>query len=383
MLDKIKLMGGMLAAASVAFAQPVTVEIVTDEDRWNYPFNQTPGIRVNASTFAALFEPGFDDYDAQFVVGFNTAGAATPGLAPACYRVTGARVLAVIETSQGVVFDPTFDSFAQFLPPGDPRRVEPDPGTPLELYGLGYRGVFPPGSDGVPVSVTAQTWTETSIFGLAPLIPPAFEQRFVFATGFDERGMPVNISNRFRDEFDALPLAIGTIGGLSQGDTIPSDSLVAFDIDLTSGPALRMIQDGLASGRLRFTIASAYPATGSDAGGGGGSGQFPIWYTRENPVAQILGFEPRLELTVEIRNPADLNSASASSPASPLWGIPDGILTPTDFSAFVSFFSSGDLRADLNSASASSPASPDFGVPDGILTPTDFAAFVFFFQIGC
>jgi len=379
----INAIGGLLAASSIAIAQPVTVEIVTDEDRWNYPFNQTPGTRVNASTFAALFEPGFDDYDAQFVVGFNTMGVVTPGLAPICYRVTGARVLAVIETSQGVVFDPTFDSFAQFLPVGDPRRVEPDPGTPLELYGLGYRGTFSPGSDGVPIPVTAQTWTETSIFGLAPLIPPAFEQRFVFATGFDGNGMPVNISNRFREEFDASPLAIGTIDGLSQGDTIPSDSIVAFDIDLASGPALRMIQDGLASGRLRFTIASAHPATGSDAGGGGGSGQFPIWYTRENPVAQILGFEPRLELTVEIRNPADINTSTAFNPSAPGFGIPDGQISPSDFTAFVTFFSAGDLRADLNSATAFSPIAPDFGVPDGLLTPADFAAFVFFYQNGC
>jgi len=82
-------------------------------------------------------------------------------------------------------------------------------------------------------------------------------------------------------------------------------------------------------------------------------------------------------------NPADLNSAAASSPASPVWGVPDGILTPTDFSAFVTFFSSGDLRADINSATASSPASPNFGVPDGILTPTDFSAFIAYFSAGC
>ena len=82
-------------------------------------------------------------------------------------------------------------------------------------------------------------------------------------------------------------------------------------------------------------------------------------------------------------NPADLNTATASNPASPDWGVPDGILTPTDFTAFVTFFSSGDLRADLNTASATSPASPGFGVPDGILSPTDFSAFVSYFNAGC
>ena len=82
-------------------------------------------------------------------------------------------------------------------------------------------------------------------------------------------------------------------------------------------------------------------------------------------------------------NPADLNSATASNPAAPAWGVPDGILTPTDFSAFVTFFGMGDLRADINSATANSPASPGFGVPDGVLTPTDFSAFVAYFNAGC
>jgi hypothetical protein len=82
-------------------------------------------------------------------------------------------------------------------------------------------------------------------------------------------------------------------------------------------------------------------------------------------------------------NPADLNTASASSPVAMDWGVPDGILTPTDFSAFVNFFSTGDLRADINNASASSTASPLFGIPDGILSATDFTAFVAYFNAGC
>ena len=82
-------------------------------------------------------------------------------------------------------------------------------------------------------------------------------------------------------------------------------------------------------------------------------------------------------------NPADLNTSTASNPAAMNWGVPDGILTPTDFSAFVAFFSAGDLRADLNTASATSPASPSFGIPDGVLSPTDFSAFVAYFNAGC
>jgi len=81
--------------------------------------------------------------------------------------------------------------------------------------------------------------------------------------------------------------------------------------------------------------------------------------------------------------PADLNSATATSPASPNWGVPDGAVTPTDYAAFVSFFAAGDLRADINSASALSPADPGWGIPDCLVTPADFTAFVFFYQQGC
>ena len=82
-------------------------------------------------------------------------------------------------------------------------------------------------------------------------------------------------------------------------------------------------------------------------------------------------------------NPADLNTSSASNSSAPGWGVPDGILTPTDFSAFVTFFSAADLRADLSAASATNTASPGFGVPDGILSATDFTAFIAYFNAGC
>lgn len=82
-------------------------------------------------------------------------------------------------------------------------------------------------------------------------------------------------------------------------------------------------------------------------------------------------------------NPADLNTASASSPSAPGFGEPDGILTPSDFFAFVYFFQTGDLRADLNNASATNPSASGFGQPDGLISPADFIAFAFYFQEAC
>lgn len=81
--------------------------------------------------------------------------------------------------------------------------------------------------------------------------------------------------------------------------------------------------------------------------------------------------------------PADISSASAFSPGMPGFGQPDGVVSPTDFTAFAQFFAAGDLRADISSASASNPSVPGFGVPDGIVSSADYAAFVLYYTAGC
>jgi len=97
----------------------------------------------------------------------------------------------------------------------------------------------------------------------------------------------------------------------------------------------------------------------------------------------IINGTPIVPDPVEPCNPADINSAQAGNPSDPAWGIPDGLLTATDFSAFVTFFTAGDLRADLTDASAPLPSMKGFGEPDGEVTPADFSAFISFFNAGC
>lgn len=63
-----------------------------------------------------------------------------------------------------------------------------------------------------------------------------------------------------------------------------------------------------------------------------------------------------------------------ASPTDP--GSPDGELTGSDFFAFLTRFSAGDLSVDL-----ASPADP--AVPDGTLTGSDFFRFLDLFQRGC
>ena len=68
-----QLLLAVLAGQCAAQSQTITVQYDAPSlDRWNYPFNGSPGTRLSASTFGAVDLEGFDDHDAQFIVGFDT-----------------------------------------------------------------------------------------------------------------------------------------------------------------------------------------------------------------------------------------------------------------------------------------------------------------------
>ena len=56
-------------------------------DRWMYPFNFSAGAESSAPTFGAISQPGFDDRDAQFIIGFSTASQVVPGQPLDHYRL--------------------------------------------------------------------------------------------------------------------------------------------------------------------------------------------------------------------------------------------------------------------------------------------------------
>ncbi|MFZ9881515.1 MAG: hypothetical protein ACO3QC_08955, partial [Phycisphaerales bacterium] len=76
--------------AAMAAAQTYTYTAETPAlDRWNYPFNPTPGTRITASTFGnAPGAPEFDNRDGQYIVGFNTSPSIPTGLGASSYLVT-------------------------------------------------------------------------------------------------------------------------------------------------------------------------------------------------------------------------------------------------------------------------------------------------------
>lgn len=309
---------------SVAQAQTIDFQSASTLDRWMYPFNGTPGSRFNASTFGIPRLDGFDDHESQFIVGFRTDSAIPTGLAPDQYRVISARVTATVSNDQQFEYDPTSDDrhTVDSQEGGYPDLIpDSDPGRPVELFALGYRDGYTP-----------QTWTETTTFGLHPTVPPAQEARTAFMAVLDSAGNATDGSNNLRQEFDLSPLAVGQTDAVAPGDLVPADTTFTFDINLCDPGTRAYLAQGLAAGEVRFSIASLHYAEGGPAGGSGPA-LYPEWYTRENPVAQILGYAPTVELTVRVGPIGDYTG--------------DGVRNFFDIQAFVNDYNAHVPLADL------------------------------------
>lgn len=306
----------MADVTSADFPQPTL-------DRWMYPFASNPGREVVAPTFGAILQPGFDDRDGQFLIGFDTADQVTPGLDPAEYRVVSARVRVWVSADQQFRYDPTFDSVSTLYADDDPTRTaDLDTGKPVELFGVGYRNGW-----------TVDTFMETSTFGGAPIIPPAEGARNVFAANFDGAGVATDISRQVRQRFEAQPMAIGLNPGLTPGDLVPAGTELEFVVDLCQPTVREYFQRALQAGKVRLVISSLSPAQGGPSGGTGDP-TYPAFFTKENPTALVNGWEAKLELVVLTGQLADRTG--------------DGIVDFSDYLDFLNAYDAGDLSADYN-----------------------------------
>lgn len=272
-----------------------TIQVLYDEptlDRWNYPFNATPGERGSASVFAAFFED-FDDRDAQFLVGFETSSDVPPGLPVCAYEIVSATL--VVENLNGGIFayDPTYDPYPTYLPDGDPdAQSDSDAGRPLEVYGTAYRNGF-----------TAETYVEDSPFGSSE---STFKgTRNAFATD-NFGGLLEDVSNNVDGRFDPVPFAIGQNDSLSPGQIVPSDVKFTFDLDVSNPDVQSYLAGELQRGEIRLTVSSLQPAEFDGEGGGGGA--FASFYTRENLIHELFGDRAAtLDIEVNIRLLGDAN----------------------------------------------------------------------------
>ena len=306
------------AAAATAQSGPITVSRDTpDRDRWNYPFNPIPGVRPVASVFGATGIEGFDDRDGQVIVGFDTGEDIPTGMGPGAYRLVSARLTLVIQNDQAFRYDPTPDPLQSFLPPEDPDFI-PDttPGRPIEVYATAYRNGF-----------SIESWEETSAFGGMPIIPPTEGARNAFAAFYPTTGEPIDLSRQVRLGIESTPFAIGQTADVPVGALVPAETVFTFDLDPCSPGLAAFLDASLDAGRLNLTVTSMHFAEL-------GSAEFPAFFMKENPLSPILGYAPRLEMTVIAIDDADING--------------DGVLDIFDFLAFQNAFAAGDPLADYD-----------------------------------
>lgn len=296
-------------------------------DRWNYPFNPTPGTRITASTFGN--EPGsplFDNRDGQFIVGFNTGAQIPAGLGASSYTVT-ACVLEITYANDFVVeYDPTVDPYTAFLPTTDAEYADDaDAGQPVELYATGFRNGF-----------SVSNWVETSpytVVGQSPLNPGV---RNAFAMGRNAAGQWVDVSNSVRERWTPAPLAVGTISGLKPGSLIPVGTPLRFTLDVSRPDVQEFLRGAADAGRLRLSIASLTKVVQQ-------GGSFPSFYCRENPIVTATGIgDATLSISVTTNSCAtgDLNC--------------DGSIDAQDLAALLGAWG-GSGAADLNGDGAVGP----------------------------
>src|SRR5262249_2884163 len=150
-----------------------------------------------------------------------------------------------------------------------------DPGKPVEIFGCGYRNGYGP-----TTTATTTEFCETCPFGGAPIVPPAEGARNVFAAIFDAAGNATDVSRQVRQQFEAMPMAVGTTTAVAPGALVPTNAEFVFDIDLCAPGVREYFQRALDAGRLNLMITSLHPASSPS------STDYPIFYTRENAIAQ-------------------------------------------------------------------------------------------------
>ena len=290
-------------------------------DRWMYPFNFSAGAESSAPTFGAISQPGFDDRDAQFIIGFSTASQVVPGQPLDHYRLRHVRITAYVSVDNQARYDDTLDSVTSLYAASDPAYVaDSDAGRPVELFGVGFRNGF-----------SGATFEENSAFGGTPTVPPAEAARNAFAAAAASDGSVTDVSRQVRQRFDAAPMAIGLNPSLTPGQLIPAGTALAFEVDLCDDGARAYIQRSLAAGKLLLAITSLEPASGGP-GGGTGDPAYPAFYTKESAVAISNGLAVHLDLELAIGTGADFDHNS--------------FINGDDFDFFVEAFYYGDPIAD-------------------------------------
>jgi hypothetical protein len=185
-------------------------------------------------------------------------------------------------------YDPDYDTWRTYGTPAVPAALaDEDAGRPLELHGAGFRGAWTPA-----------TFTESSPYGSS--IPGS---RNAFPLGFDAAGASRDVSNNITGQFEAMPWAVGETGAVLPGEAVPVDAVFTFAINPTLPGVLSYLQQGLASGRIWFSLSSLHPASQQ-------GGEFASWYTKDYIYHQLFGGQaPTLTIEAELNLPLTISRA--------------------------------------------------------------------------
>ena len=245
-------------------------------DRWNYPFNATPGTRARASIFRALDPEQGVDRHGTFIMLFDTSEQIPSGRPEADYKIVSAQLRVLTSDNFDVPYDPSPDSITSHLPgEHSDHTADDDPGRPIHVFGAGFRHGLDPG-----------TWNEIS-----PYVPENETERSVFPAIVDESGeiVDVTLAVDYADPKDAVPFATGSLSETAPGDLIPSDTWMQFEVDLSTASTMKYLQQNLSQGILAFSLTSLN-------GGGQGIRTFPEFHTSDT----LIGEAPQLTLSVEL-----------------------------------------------------------------------------------
>lgn len=239
------LLASLLGIAHHAIGDVYIVEVEKPEfDRWMYPYNASVGSRENAPTFSSIGGgyKQFDDRDGQILLGFATGDQVAESQGAGRYDVIEASVEITLSNS-GLIFDATQDPWQSYLPDGGIEDA--DAGRPMELFGAGFRGGF-----------VGWTFAETGPFPFGAVRRERNAYPLSFTQGFGD----VDASNNVLDEFNPSAFAIGMAQGIAEGQPMPSETVMHFDIDVSDPDIQCYLRTALDQGLVSFVLSSLHEA---------------------------------------------------------------------------------------------------------------------------
>lgn len=299
-------------------------------DRWQYPFNFTPGARPVASCFSSLGTgipafANFNNRDGVVVLVWNTSGMIAPGQGAANYSVASVTVTLTNEGGATWPVDLTPDAFSTFdinndgmnngdgIPadqPGDTdgESDDADAGRPLELFGAGFGPIFTP-----------TTWTESSVYVGGTDAAAAARDPFPFVYQ-DVTGTVLHVEDSVSGRWNAgagvsrftpTPWAVGVPVGFNPADpnaldrSQPFDVTFSINLDLSDGRIRQYFQQQLDAGRV-FVIVTSLTDT---VVGGGDPGSVPSFFMKEG--AALPGAKSA-RLTIELGSSGPLGDVDGN-----------------------------------------------------------------------